>query len=67
MLIGFGSFVNHHLLGIHHVNEIVSPAYLFYFDVTFLIWGALMLILGYILLGQGCDAQSDGANDKTHS
>ena len=73
MLIGFGSFnvvegiVNHHLLGIHHVNEIVDPAYRLYYDVTFLIWGALMLILGYILLGQGRDTQSDGANDKKHS
>lgn len=73
MLIGFGSFnvvegiVNHHLLRIHHVNEIVGPAYRLYFDVTFLSWGASMLILGYILLGQGRDTQSDGENEKTHS
>ena len=51
MLIGFGGFnvveglVDHHLLGIHHVNEIVDPAYRSYFDAGFILWGILMLIL----------------------
>jgi uncharacterized membrane protein len=59
ILIGFGAFnvvegiVNHHVLGIHHVNEVVSPASRFYFDAGFIIWGALMLISGWILLGHG--------------
>ena len=59
MLIGFGVFnvieglVDHHLLGIHHVNEIVDPAYRFYFDAGFILWGLLMLIIGWILLRQG--------------
>ena len=59
MLIGFGVFnvieglVDHHLLGIHHVNEIVDPAYRFYFDAGFILWGILMLIIGWILLRQG--------------
>ena len=59
MLIGFGGFnvveglVDHHLLGIHHVNEIVDPAYRFYFDAGFILWGILMLIIGWILLRQG--------------
>ncbi len=59
MLIGFGAFnvvegiVDHHVLGIHHVNELVDPAYRFYFDAGFILWGALMLIIGWILLRQG--------------
>jgi len=56
MLIGFGGFnvveglVDHHLLAIHHVNEIVDAAYWFYFDAGFILWGILMLIIGWILL-----------------
>jgi uncharacterized membrane protein len=52
MLIGFGGFnvveglVDHHLLGIHHVNEIVDPAYRFHYDAGFVLWGVLMLIVG---------------------
>jgi uncharacterized membrane protein len=59
MLIGFGAFnvveglVDHHLLGIHHVNELVDVAYRFYFDAGFILWGALMLVIGWILLRQG--------------
>ena len=59
MLIGFGGFnvveglVDHQLLGIHHVNEIVDPAYRFYFIAGFILWGILMLIIGWILLRQG--------------
>ena len=70
MLIGFGTFnivegiVDHHVLGIHHVNEVVSPAYRFYFDAAFIIWGALMLMLGCILLRQGHNIEADGLKDK---
>ena len=59
MLLGFGSFnvvegiIDHHLLGIHHVNELVDPIHRPYFDAGFLVWGALMLIFGWILLRQG--------------
>ncbi len=69
MLIGFGAFnivegiVDHHVLGIHHVNEVVSPAYRFYFDAAFIIWGALMLMLGCILLRQGHNIEADGLKD----
>jgi uncharacterized membrane protein len=59
MLIGFGAFnlvegiVDHHLLGIHHVNETVPPEEWIYWDVGFLVWGAAMLIGGWLLLRKG--------------
>jgi uncharacterized membrane protein len=52
MLIGFGLFnlvegiIDHHLLGIHHVNETVPQDQWIYWDLGFLVWGALMLIGG---------------------
>lgn len=59
MLIGFGIFnvvegiVDHHLLGIHHVNETVPPEQWIYWDVGFLVWGALMLVGGRFLWRSG--------------
>lgn len=59
MLIGFGIFnvvegiVDHHLLGIHHVNEKVPPEQWIYWDVGFLVWGALMLVGGWFLWRSG--------------
>jgi uncharacterized membrane protein len=59
MLMGFGLFnvaegiVNHHLLGIHHGNELVDPAYRTYWDIGFIVWGAVMLVIGWMLLKQG--------------
>jgi uncharacterized membrane protein len=59
MLIGFGAFnlvegiIDHHLLGIHHVNEIVDRAYRIHFDAGFIILGAAMLMIGWLLLRQG--------------
>lgn len=56
ILAGFGLFnlvegmVNHHLLEIHHVNEIVPAAQWVYWDVGFLAWGAAMLVSGWLLL-----------------
>jgi len=56
MLIGFGAFnlvegvIDHQILGIHHVNEIVPRAQWIYFEVAFLIWGAFMLLGGWIWL-----------------
>jgi uncharacterized membrane protein len=55
MLMGFGIFnlvegvVDHQLLGIHHVNETVPRDQWIYWDIGFLIWGALMLIGGWAL------------------
>jgi uncharacterized membrane protein len=59
MLIGFGLFnvveglVNHHLLGLHHVNETVPRETWIYWDIGFLLWGAFMLVTGWALLRQG--------------
>ena len=56
---GFGIFniaegiVDHHILGIHHDNETVPPEQWIYWDVGFLIWGAVMLIGGWRLLKRG--------------
>jgi uncharacterized membrane protein len=59
MLIGFGLFnvveglINHHWLGIHHVNETVSPEQWIWWDLAFLAWGAAMLIGGWLLYRAG--------------
>jgi uncharacterized membrane protein len=59
MLMGFGIFnvvegiVDHHLLGIHHVNETAPRHQWIYWDLGFLIWGALMLITGWFVLKTG--------------
>jgi uncharacterized membrane protein len=59
MLIGFGLFnlvegiVDHHLLGLHHVNETVPREQWIYWDIGFLIWGAAMLAIGWVLVRGG--------------
>lgn len=59
VLMGFGLFnlvegiVNHHLLGLHHVNETVPRDQWVYWDIGFLAWGAAMLIGGWALFRQG--------------
>jgi uncharacterized membrane protein len=59
MLMGFGIFnvvegvVDHHLLGIHHVNETVPREQWIWWDVGFLAWGAIMLVAGGLLLRAG--------------
>lgn len=59
LLIGFGLFnvvegiINHHLLKLHHVNETVPPAQWIYWDIGFLVIGALMLAGGKWLLEAG--------------
>jgi uncharacterized membrane protein len=59
MLMGFGGFnlvegiVDHHLLGLHHVNETVPLDEWFYWDLGFLIWGAAMLAGGWTLWRRG--------------
>ncbi len=55
LLMGFGLFnlvegiVDHHLLGIHHVNERVPRDQWIWWDLGFLIWGAVMLAVGFWL------------------
>lgn len=59
MLVGFGAFnlvegvIDHHLLGLHHVNETVARDRWIYWDLGFLAWGALMLIGGAALWRNG--------------
>ena len=58
-LMGFGIFnlvegiIDHHLLGLHHVNETVPREQWIYWDLAFLVWGAAMLIGGWALLKAG--------------
>ena len=55
LLMGFGLFnvvegtINHHLLGLHHVNETVAPEHWLWWDLGFLVWGATMLVSGWWL------------------
>ena len=59
VLIGWGIFnvveglIDHQLLGVHHVNELVPKAQWLAWDICFLVWGALMLIGGWLLLRSG--------------
>jgi uncharacterized membrane protein len=56
MLVGFGAFnvvegiVDHHLLGLHHVNETVPRSAWIYWDAAFLVWGVAMLVGGWPLM-----------------
>jgi uncharacterized membrane protein len=71
LLIGFGLFnlvegvVNHQLLGLHHVNETVPREQWIYWDVGFLIWGAAMLIAGWLLLRSGRRETSSLQREQT--
>lgn len=67
ILIGFGLFnlaeglLNHHFLGLHHVNETVAPANWIYWDLGFLAWGALMLAVGlWLARSKDSDLPSKG-------
>lgn len=59
LLLGFGIFnvveglIDHHLLRIHHVNETVPPDQWIYWDIGFLVWGAAMIVGGWLLLKAG--------------
>lgn len=59
ILMGFGLFnlvegaVNHHLLGLHHVNETAPRDRWIYWDLGFLIWGAAMLAIGWAIYRDG--------------
>ena len=55
ILVGFGIFnvvegaINHHLLGLHHVNETAPREMWIWWDVGFLVWGAAMIVGGWAL------------------
>ena len=73
MLIGFGIFnvveglIDHHLLGIHHVNETVPREHWIYWDVGFLIWGAAMIVGGWALYRSGQRTGPGGGPAPTRS
>lgn len=66
ILLGFGVFnvvegiVDHHILGIHHVNETAPPEQWIYWDVGFLIWGVVMIVGGWFLLKAGQHETAQG-------
>jgi uncharacterized membrane protein len=59
LLIGFGIFnavegvVNHHVLGLHHVNETAPQAQWPLWDFGFTLWGVAMIVAGWFLLRAG--------------
>jgi uncharacterized membrane protein len=59
VLAGWGAFnvveglVDHQVLGIHHVNETAPLDQWIWWDIGFLIWGAVMLVVGSVLLRRG--------------
>ena len=59
MLMGFGIFnlvegiVDHHLLGLQHVNETAPRELWILWDLAFLAWGAAMLLGGWLLVRTG--------------
>lgn len=59
LLIGFGAFnlvegiIDHHLLGLHHVNETVPREQWIYWDLGFLASGVVLLLIGAVLLKAG--------------
>ena len=68
ILMGFGIFnlvegvVDHHLLGLHHVNETAPREHWIYWDLGFLAWGALMLIVGSRLFSTSRRRSTSGSN-----
>lgn len=67
LLMGFGIFnlvegiIDHHLLGIHHVNETVPRAQWLFWDIGFLVWGAAMLVGGWAIYRKGARISPAGA------
>jgi uncharacterized membrane protein len=59
LLLGWGLFnvveglVDHQVLGVHHVNELVPLDQRAYWDIGFLAWGATMVASGWALLRFG--------------
>ena len=59
LLMGWGTFnlveglINHQVLGLHHVNETAPDEQWIWWDLGFLIWGALLLLGGWALARRG--------------
>jgi uncharacterized membrane protein len=69
MLLGWGLFnvvegvVDHAVLGIHHVNEVVGASQRLGWDLGFLAWGAAMILTGWLLVRTGRAQQLARAAD----
>ena len=59
LLLGWGAFnlvegiIDHHILGIHHVNETVPPSQWVWWDLGFLAFGLALVIIGMYLIRGG--------------
>jgi uncharacterized membrane protein len=59
MLLGFGIFntvegvVDHHWLGLHHVNETVAREQWPLWDLAFTLWDVAMILAGYVVVRAG--------------
>jgi uncharacterized membrane protein len=59
LLLGWGTFnlvegiIDHQILGIHHVNETAPPAQWIYWDLGFLAFGLLLVLLGSFFVNAG--------------
>lgn len=59
LLMGWGTFnlleglIDHHLLGMHHVNETAAVSQWIFWDVGFLLWGMVMVVVGWLLWRDG--------------
>ncbi|MGZ9219228.1 MAG: DUF2243 domain-containing protein, partial [Candidatus Binatia bacterium] len=74
ILMGFGIFnvvegiIDHHIIGIHHVNETVPQDQWLYWDLGFLIWGVVMLAGGWLLLRGGeLETPQENNSGERHS
>lgn len=67
LLIGFGAFnvveglIDHHAIGIHHVNERVPRDQWLAWDIGFIVWGAVMFGVGWLLHRAGKAEQAKAA------
>lgn len=59
MLLGFGIFntvegiIDHHILGVHHVNETVPRDQWLLWDIGFTVWGIAMIVAGWLIVRAG--------------
>ena len=59
LLLGFGIFntvegiVDHHILGIHHVNETAPRDKWHLWDIGFTLWGIAMIVGGWLIMRAG--------------
>jgi uncharacterized membrane protein len=66
-LLGWGIFnvvegiIDHQILGVHHVNELVARDYWLRWDIGFLAWGAAMVVAGWLLYRSGRRQQASMA------